>query len=181
MPGPTELETDRLVLKPTTVEHAAALYHLTDLSRAELMPWMVWPKEATLETTRSFAAACEEGWANGTAWNFTITCAGEVIGSCGLDRYLEVWESADLGYWIGTSHAGQGFITEAARAVVEFGFEDVGLHRISLHAAPDNPASCRVASKLGFTQEGLLRDGSKGAFGFHDCFVFGLLADDPRP
>jgi RimJ/RimL family protein N-acetyltransferase len=64
---------------------------------------------------------------------------------------------------------------------VEYGFSVLGLHRIELRAAPSNIGSVRVAEKVGFTREGMLRHGARGADGWHDVEVFGLLASDERP
>ena len=57
----------------------------------------------------------------------------------------------------------------------------LGLHRIELHAAIENVGSIRVAEKLGFRSEGIMREGSKVPGGWLDCYSFGLLTTDPRP
>ena len=72
-------------------------------------------------------------------------------------------------------------MTEAATAIVTFGFEQLHLHRIELHAGLRNFASIRVAEKLGFQRAGALRDGSRGASGWYDCYVYDLLENDRRP
>lgn len=180
-PPPVTLETPRLRLEPTVPEHADELDARVVDSASELRPFLAWVEGSTVEDRRFFAQRCAEEWAQGTGWNFTMLHEGAVIGSIGLGRHLPMWDSADLGYWVATGFAGRGLTTEAGSAVVEFGFERLGLHRISLHAATTNPGSIRVAEKLGFTREGRLRDGARGAYGFHDCFIFGLLATDPRP
>lgn len=77
-------------------------------------------------------------------------------------------------------------MTEAGRAVIEFAFDRVGLHRIELHADTRTAASIRVAKKLGFKRRGrarpdsrsagVLRDGERNVDGWHDCYVFDLRA-----
>lgn len=180
-PGRRVLETPRLTLEPTGPHHAGDLFRLSMESAAELEPFMAWLDGLRPQDTEAFAADAARGWDEGSGWNFTIVRAGEVAGSIGLHRYVPMWSSADIGYWIATSLAGRGFVTEAASAVVEFGFEEVNLHRITLQAAPNNTGSVAIAEKLGFRREGLLREASRGVSGFYDCLVFGLLATDPRP
>lgn len=72
-------------------------------------------------------------------------------------------------------------MTEAGRAVISFAFEVLDVHRIELHAGVSNKPSIRVAEKLGFQREGVLREAGRGAGGFYDAFVYGLLTTDVRP
>ncbi len=71
-------------------------------------------------------------------------------------------------------------MTEAARAVVDFGFDEINCHRLELLAAVANTGSIRVAEKLGFTREGLLREANRAPTGRHDMYIYGLLAHE-RP
>lgn len=162
-------------------KHAKPLYELSLKSARELEPYMAWMKEPSPEATKAFTTEATRGWNDSTGWSFTILFEGEVAGNVGLERYMPMWANAEIGYWMGTHLAGRGLMTEAASAVIAFGFETVGLHRISLQAAIDNLASQGVASKLGFSREGVLREASRGVSDYHDTVIFGLLASDPRP
>jgi RimJ/RimL family protein N-acetyltransferase len=174
------LFTNRLTLEPTGAAHAEGLVAATTRSLAELRPWMAWAVDADDNATRAFALACEQEW-DVSAWTFTIFLSDEIVGTVALNRFDGLASAAHLGYWLRTDVAGRGLMTEAAAAVVGFGFDELRLHRLELHAAPDNVASVRVAEKLGFKRGGVLRDGSRGASGWHDVLVFDLLVTDPRP
>jgi ribosomal-protein-serine acetyltransferase len=175
------LQTPRLTLEPTGPEHAAALYELSVVSAPELEPFMAWMEDISPAATKAFTTEAARGWDQATGWSFTIVCEGKVAGTVGLEKYMPLWASAEIGYWMDSRLAGRGLMTEAASAVVAFGFEEVGLHRISLQAAPENAGSLAVARKLGFEREGLLRDASRGVAEYHDCVIFGLLESDPQP
>lgn len=87
----------------------------------------------------------------------TLKECGVLIGNCGLRRKPgNDWE-ADLGYELDPNHWGHGYATEAAGAMVKFGFGELALERISSWCIGDNIASARVLERLGFRQEGLLR------------------------
>ena len=176
-----ELRTPRLRLEPTIPAHADGVWAATEVSVDELAPWLAWAVQPTIESTRAFTAGAADEWDRGAGWCFTMTHDGTVAGTISLHRHMPLIRAAELGYWLRSDLAGRGLMTEAASAVVEYGFAERGLHRIELHVAPDNVASVRVAEKLGFRREGLLRDGSRGSGGFHDVYVYGLLEDDPRP
>jgi len=100
------------------------------------------------------------------------------LGVCGLSDYSTEHRHAMLGYWIRTSWTGRGVATQAARRVCEAGFSDLDLIRISIMVPIGNPASGRVARKLGATQEGLLRSELILPAGPTNVIAYGLLAGE---
>ncbi|WP_230482527.1 GNAT family N-acetyltransferase [Sphingomonas sp. Leaf21] len=84
-------------------------------------------------------------------WAITLRDADRMIGAVGLTPERD---AAELGYWLSPAHWGQGIATEAAGAVVDFGFERLGLARLTSGYFEDNPASGRVLAKLGFVETG---------------------------
>jgi [ribosomal protein S5]-alanine N-acetyltransferase len=89
--------------------------------------------------------------------------------------------SAKLGYAIRCDAWGNGFATEAARLLLGFGFDSLGLHRITAACGPENAASCRVLVKLGFTLEGRLRDHVFTNAAWRDSLLYSLLSTEHRP
>lgn len=89
-------------------------------------------------------------------WVWAITLRGEnrLIGAVGLTPEKD---TAELGYWLSPAHWGRGIATEAARALVDFGFERLGLTYLTSGYFGDNPASGRVLAKLGFVETGRAR------------------------
>lgn len=178
---PTKLTTPRLVLSRVDSTLVPRLMPAIESSHPELDNWMGWAAEATLESTTDFARRSALAWDEGGAYQFYLLLDDAPVGTIGVDRVNPILSSAEIGYWIRSDLAGRGLMTEAASAVASFTFDDLGLHRLELHAGVGNRGSIRVAEKLGFQREGVLRDGSRGIAGFHDVIVFGLLASDPRP
>lgn len=172
------LATKRLVLEPLGPQHADDMWRAIAVSLGELRPWLMWAGDADPVQVAAFAETAPGLWDAGSDWVFALVHDGDVVGTVGLHRYDAQVQAAELGYWVSSEVAGQGLMTEAAEAVIDFAWTQLELHRIELHAAPANEASVGVAEKLGFTREGLLRDGSRGADGWHDVYVFGLLASD---
>lgn len=145
--------------------------------------------ETTLNVPHPYTRADAEGWiathardaAEGRAFTFAIaSLEDELLGAIGL-HLVAAHRRADLGYWIGLSHWGRGFATEAGLAVLDFGFDTLGLNRIEAHCFVGNRASARVLEKLGMRFEGTLRhhvlkDGTP-----RDGLLYARLASDPRP
>ncbi len=105
-----------------------------------------------------------------TEMNFAITANREVIGGIGLDRIYG--HSAEIGYWLGKEHWGQGIMTEAVKLVTEYGFERLGLKRIYAFAFPSNKASAGVLKNVGYKYEGKLRKHVKKGNKFLDDLLF---------
>ena len=105
---------------------------------------------------------------------------GGLIGNCGLRRKPgNEWE-ADIGYELSPKHWGHGYATEAARAMVGFGFAELGLQRISSWCIADNVASARVLERLGFVREGRLRRNEYFKGRWWDTLLYALLAEEWR-
>jgi [ribosomal protein S5]-alanine N-acetyltransferase len=87
-------------------------------------------------------------------------------------------QAAKLGIAIRHSHWGHGYSTDAARTLITFGFEQLGLHRISAAAGPDNTASIAIIKRLGMTYEGRIRDHVWTNGAWRDSLLYSLLADE---
>jgi RimJ/RimL family protein N-acetyltransferase len=106
--------------------------------------------------------------------------AAKLIGAVALLIQRED-ERAELGYWIGRPYWNQGYGTEAARAVIGFGFQQLGLNRIYAHHFVRNPASGRVLQKLGMSHEGRLRQHVRKWDAFEDLELYAVLKERWRP
>jgi RimJ/RimL family protein N-acetyltransferase len=88
----------------------------------------------------------------------TLKANNQLIGNCGIRMDAPGAHQADIGYELAPEHWGQGYATEAARAIVRFGFEELRVHRIWSWCVADNVGSAGVLKKLGMQLEGRLRD-----------------------
>ncbi|MDQ3620066.1 MAG: GNAT family N-acetyltransferase [Actinomycetota bacterium] len=174
------LPTPRIDLEPLGAHHAPDLWDATVRSLDELKPFMSWADTASFETTLAFASGGALQWDAGTGMVFAIMIGGEAAGTIGFAQHAPLAGHAELGYWLRSDLCGRGLMTEAASSVVDYGFGVLHLHRIELRAAPSNVGSVRVAEKVGFKREGTLRHGARGADGWHDVDVYGLLESDDR-
>jgi [ribosomal protein S5]-alanine N-acetyltransferase len=107
----------------------------------------------------------------------TLRSSGALVGAIGLELSVE-HSRAELGYWIGKQYWGQGIATEAAREIMIYGFEALGLRRIYAHHIARNPASGRVMAKIGMKHEGTLRQHIKKWGFFEDAEVWGITSNE---
>jgi RimJ/RimL family protein N-acetyltransferase len=170
--------TERLLLRPGWAEDAPALVAaigdeavVRNLSR---VPWPYGPAEA-----EAFLGLPQDE-RRPRMLIFTRSSEPRLVGGIGLmDLDDGPAEQAELGYWIARPYWGCGFVTEAARAMLDMAFHGLRLNRIEAGHFPDNAGSGRVLEKLGFTPEGsrmLHRSGLRP--GVQPCLWYGLDAAD---
>ncbi len=177
---PRSLYTERLRLEAIVPEHAEGLWRAIQASLPELRRFMSWAPSASLANSRAFAEVMSRRWQEVTEWTFTIFHSDEPAGTISLSAYQSLFGLAEIGYWLRSDLAGRGLMTEAARCVADFGFDEIRLHRIELRAAVDNAGSIRIAEKLGFTCEGTLKEAGRVEAGFQDMYLYGLVVSDRR-
>jgi RimJ/RimL family protein N-acetyltransferase len=172
------LRTERLVLRPFEVADAPDVQRLAgawEIADTTLSIPHPYPDGAATEWIRTHEAA----WERGTSVKYAITLRSPVtlIGAIGLDiAGHSSW--GELGYWVAVSHWNRGYCTEAARAILTFGFGELRLHRIQARHLTRNPASGRVLQKIGMRLEGVLREAVRKWDRFEDLAVYGVLASD---
>ena len=136
-------------------------------SLPELRRWMVWAQQPLDEAgyTSNMAAAAE-AFAERTELRYLIWDAGgrELIGSTGFHALNWQVPRGEIGYWIHSGHAGQGYASEAAQALTDFGFGVLGLRRIEIRCDALNGASAHIAQKLGYNLDARLVNNSVSAY-----------------
>lgn len=159
---PDQIETDRLILRRFHRRDVSSLEESVRSSLADLNEWLPW---AHLDYTRDDAVAfvrdSVQAWREEKAFDFAIRPLEDPdhhLGNISIWQTSRTGRIGEIGYWIRTDLTGRGYATEATRALMRTGFEVLGLHKITLRIAVGNRGSERVAEKLGFTPEGLLRE-----------------------
>jgi len=157
---PIELTDGRVRLRPYTPQHAADIYAAIRESIPELCQFMPWcHADYALTESERWLAGRRDAWTNGAEYDFAIEDAetGQFFGGCGINKINRINRYCNLGYWVRTGAAGRGIATAAARLLIPFAFDTLGLQRIEIVAAIDNFGSQRVAQKVGAVREGVLR------------------------
>ncbi|MGH9012247.1 MAG: GNAT family N-acetyltransferase [Acidimicrobiia bacterium] len=115
------------------------------------------PDPYTTADAEEYIANTRVNLTAGTAIAAAIILDGDVAGSIDLRLGGGDGRMAQMGYWVAAPTRGRGVASNAARLLCDFGFETLGLRRVELNAAVNNPSSCRVAEKAGFEREGVRR------------------------
>ena len=169
------IETERLVLRPFNIEDSDTVMALAGTK---------YVYETTLNIPHPYESGMAEKWISGHASQFyngngitlavILKLSGELIGTIGLG-ITKPHSRAELGYWIGYQSWGAGYCTEAAKAIIDYGFTTIGLHKITSRHMEANPASGRVMIKAGMKHEGVLVDEASKDGVFHSLVVYGAI------
>jgi ribosomal-protein-alanine N-acetyltransferase len=174
------LSTRRLQLREIVASDAPAL--LAIHSDREAMKWFGTDPLADLEAAEKVIA----GFANmrtlpspGVRWGIVHASparGGALLGTCGVFRWNRGWRTCLTGYELARGAQGQGYMSEALRAIYAWAFETMGVERIEAQVHPLNVASLRLLGSLGFVEEGLLREAGYWLGERRDLVQLGLLA-----
>ncbi len=168
---------DAAELRLLEERHAAAVYALVDGNRAHLREWLPWV-DATraVDDTRAFLREAMAQYARNQGCQCGIWQGAALSGVVGQHPIDWLNGSVGLGYWLGAAYQGQGLMTRACRALVGYSFAELGLHRVEIRVAPENRRSRAIPERLGFRQEGVLREAAWLYDRRVDLVVYALLA-----
>ncbi|MDP9240743.1 MAG: GNAT family N-acetyltransferase, partial [Actinomycetota bacterium] len=166
------LSTERLVLRPRQPADIEAVFAAA--ADPDLVRWLPSWAGATMDDIVEHVNRPDRP--NGVDW--AITVGGNFAGECWLARIDELNGSAAAGYWLAPEARGSRYAAEALAALAAWGFAELGLERIELHAAEGNIASQRTALRAGFRREGRQRRAARCGGETVDLLEFARLRDD---
>ena len=180
MTAPQELRTPHLLLRSIERGDIPAIVRLAG-AREIAATTISIPHPYTEGDAQRFLANADDNFRVGRSVTFAVTISpgGELCGAVGL-AIAPAQERAELGYWIGIPYWGQGFATEAARAVIAFGFETLRLNRIHASHFVGNMASQRRRQRQRRTREPRSRALPEKWSRFIDLENYGMLASEFR-
>ena len=169
------IETPRLLLRELQKEDAEAIFRI--FSDPEVMKYSDMDMFTRLEQAQFMIERQRHRFEQKEhfRWGIALKDSDIIIGTGGYVAWNRMWHNAELGYDLAKPYWGQGIMTEAVRAMIQFGFEHMELHRIEAEVMPENTASVRLLHKLDFQEEGVLRERSFWKDEFHDLAMFALF------
>lgn len=169
------IETDRLLLRPFLPADAAAVMNYCNnynIYRSTLY----LPFPYTLESAEIWIASHEQNFDLDRMYEFAVTdkLSGQLYGAIGI-THQQAYRNGEIAYWIGEPHWGKGIGTEAARAVIEFVFEEKNYHRVYARHFKSNPASGAIMQKCGMSYEGTMKDHICKNDTYEDIVWYGII------
>lgn len=168
---------DELELRILEEWHVKEMHQLINRNRAYLRQWLPWVDyETSVESSRSFVRRSLQRYIENDGFNLGIFFQGQLAGVIGYHSVNWPNRQVEIGYWLGAEFTGQGLMTRACRALIDFAFGKLMLNRVAILCATENARSRAIPERLGFTPEGVLRDGEWLYDHFVDLVVYSVLA-----
>ncbi len=161
-----ELTTQRLTLRRLMVLDTEDMYEYA--GRPDVTKYLTWLPHPDRDYTREYLQYLGNRYAAGMFYDWAVVYEPDckMVGTCGFTSFNCSSDSAEVGYVLNPAYWGKGIATEALLRVLQFGFEELGLHRIEAKFIEGNDRSRHVMEKVGMTFEGVMREGMliKGAY-----------------
>ncbi|WP_456271382.1 GNAT family N-acetyltransferase [Bacillus sp. AK031] len=170
---------ENLSLKLPELNDAEKLYNLTNSSREYLREWLPWlDGTRSAEDTKEFIKFCLTSYAEQKSLTALILFKGEIAGTAGFNKIDWSNRTAYIGYWLGQDFQGHGIMTETAKALTAYAFSELKLNKVEIRAAVENRKSRSVPERLGFVNEGRIRQAERLYDQYVDHEVYGILAEE---
>lgn len=175
IPFPT-LETERLLMRRIHVDDIEEIFILRSdpiINKNSLRP-LITKKEEAMEFIQKVETALIQN--EGIAW---VICEKDkpkkVIGHIGIWRLIKEHYRGEIGYILHHNYHGKGIMSEALRAAIDYGFNQLKLHSIEAHVSPKNSPSQKIVERNGFEKDGYLKENFFAKGQFHDTILYSLL------
>ncbi len=179
---PDAFETERLWIRSPLPGDGAEVYAAVVESLEELKPWMPWARqELTVEVEEENMRRARTAFLERSDLMLLLFLkgTGTLVGGSGLHRINWEVPKFEIGYWIRTRFAGQGYMTEAVGGIMAFAFDSLGARRVEIRCDSLNRRSARVAERAGFYLEGELRNAEVGPGGEpRNTLVFSMIPEE---
>jgi ribosomal-protein-alanine N-acetyltransferase len=181
MPSQPTLRTERLLIRPFRLADALAVQTLAG-RREVAATTLTIPHPYEKGVAEQWIATHRRRFRERKSAIFAIVRREDMqlLGAIGLEISAP-HERAEMGYWVGVPYWNQGYCTEAAREVLRFAFEQLGLNRVQAQHFSSNPASGRVLQKIGMAHEGCRRQAVKKWGRYQDLELYAILQSDYSP
>ena len=172
------ITTERLLLRRMLVSDCYDMYEYA--CDAAVTRYLTWSPHEDVDYTKEYLQYISNHYKLGDFYDWAVILRDEdkMIGTCGFTRFHAAHDCGEVGYVINPAYRGRGIAAEALRAVMDFGFGKLGLHRIEAKYIVGNDASRRVMEKVGMTFEGVRRGEMRIKGCYRDIGVCALLRED---
>ncbi len=170
---------EELSLKLSELKDAERVFELTNQSRECLREWLPWLDSTTkLDDTKEYIKMSLKGFAENKMMNTVIIFKGQIVGVASYNIINHSNKTVQIGYWLGEEYQGNGIMTKVVKALTEYALNYLKLNKVEIRVAVDNKKSRRIPERLGFVNEGCIRQSEWLYDHYVDHVVYGMLAQD---
>lgn len=170
---------DALQLKQVQTHEHQEMYELVDNNRTQLREWLPW---VDYMSAPSQYVPIIKAWVEMNDAREGLTLGvysnGELAGMCGFNTIDGLSRRGQIGYWLAEQYTGRGIMLRSVEELINYGFHEMGLHRIEIIAGVENKKSRKIPEQLKFTEEAVMKDYEFLYDHYHDCALYRMLKTD---
>jgi ribosomal-protein-serine acetyltransferase len=165
-----------ITLYKARVKSAEEIFECIDNSREFLREWLPWVDGTkTAKDTEKYIKSLKRPRGNYQDLVFEVRYEGAIAGLLGMKDMDSLNNKAEIGYWLSKKAVGRGIMIRSCRALIDYAFTELHLNKIWIRCAVDNLSSCNIPKQLGFTYEGIERQGEFLHGRYIDIKIYSLL------
>ena len=168
-------------LRVLELHDAEEMFAVVQRNRAYLRQWLPWVDfTESAEDVRRFIQRTRNQYEANLGPQAAIVIDGRIAGTAGCHPIDWANKHCSIGYWIDAERQGRGLMTQCCAALIDYLFDDLALHRVTIQCGTGNLRSCAIPQRLGFTREGVMREAEWVNDRWVDLVVWGMLSQDWR-
>jgi ribosomal-protein-serine acetyltransferase len=169
--------TPQIEMRLFAADDAEVVYALVERNRAYLRDWLPWVDrtQSPQDIGAFINAIAIPQYESNNGPHCGIWVDGGFAGSIGCHAIDWANRHCSLGYWVDATHQGKGIVTKCCASMLDYLFDELGLHRVVIQCAPGNTRSCAIPERLGFTREGVNREAQLIAGRWLDLVMWSIL------
>lgn len=169
-------DKSKIKLKLIEMKHAEEVFKSIDTNREHLRPYLPWVDSTrTLSDTKEFIKYSKKQYVNNKGFDAGIWYEGKYVGMIGFHSLNRRTNSISIGYWLDKDYTGKGIVSYACKKFIKYAFDILKMNRVEITCAEDNVKSRAIPERLGFIEEGKVRDGEMRDGRYVDLVIYGLL------
>ncbi|MCD6063937.1 MAG: GCN5-related N-acetyltransferase [Flavipsychrobacter sp.] len=170
---------NKMLLEIVDDQHTQPIFELANKNREHLGKWLPWINYMhSVDFIKNFVDSSKKKAEDKTDFAYVIVYENEVVGRIGVYNIDHQNKIGSIGYWMASEFEGKGLTTRACKELIKFCFTYLGLNRIEIKCGTENTRSKQIPERLGFTLEGIIREGEHVNDRFIDLYSFSMLKKD---
>jgi ribosomal-protein-serine acetyltransferase len=171
--------SESIELRLLEARHATEFFELVRNNLERLAVWCPWLEDVETEAkTEAFLSVKLRRFAEGNGFTAGLFEAERLIGVIALEYVDHANRTTEIGYWLAAGAERRGLIMSACQHLISHAFDGLGVVRVQIRCATENARSRAIPEKLGFTQEGVVRQGERLPDRYVDLVIYGMLKDE---
>jgi ribosomal-protein-serine acetyltransferase len=168
--------SDEITLHELSLKSAGEIFKSVEDSREILRKWLFWVDESkSVKDTEDYIKSVHRARGAMKELVLEIRVKGEFAGLISMKEIDLVHNKAEIGYWLAQDVVGKGIMTRSCMALIDYAFDELKLNKIQIRCALDNIRSWKIAENLGFSLEGIERQGERVRGMYMNLKVYSLL------